>query len=185
MVKLISFIRNSISSRAGSAKAQQQKNECLNALHDNTSVYQLKPLAHLGLIPATLNNKAGETVIGTTNIKTSVMRTFIRKSGVFAIILLIANLFLLSNSIGQTTQTFNATSTSTIPAGVTAFTVQAWGGGGAGGGNTNTSDGAGGGGGGSYSRSVLTLSPGTYTVTVGTGGNGGTGTGGSGRNIMV
>ena len=54
LVQLISFLRNSISSRAGSAKAQQQRNECLDALHDNTSVYQLKPLAHLGLIPATL-----------------------------------------------------------------------------------------------------------------------------------
>ncbi len=107
MVKRISFIRNSISSRAGSAIAQQQKNECLNALHDNTSVYKLKPLAHLGLIPAALNNKAGETVIGTTNIKNSFMRTFVRKSGVFAIALLIANLFVATNSFGQTVAPVN------------------------------------------------------------------------------
>ena len=106
----------------GVPKAQQQKNECLNALHDNTSVYQLKPLAHLGLIPAALDNKAGETVIGTTNIKTSVMRTFVRKSGVFAIALLIANLFLLSNSFGQTNlNTSLQLQLHTIPAGVTTF----------------------------------------------------------------
>ena len=106
-------------------------------LHDNTSIYQLKPLAHLGLIPAALNNKAGETVIGTTNIKNSFMRTFLRKSGVFAIALLIANLFFAQQNFGQTVVT-NPASPFTVPAGVTSIKVEVWGGGGGGGGSQNT-----------------------------------------------
>src|ERR1035437_5190242 len=85
LVQRISFLRNSILLHRSDEKAQQQKMECLN--HDNSSIYQLKPLAHLGLIPADLNNKASETVIGTTNIKNSFMKTFLHKSGVFAIAL--------------------------------------------------------------------------------------------------
>ena len=102
LVKNILFIRNSILPGAGDAIEQQQKNECLCAVHNNTSVYKLKSLAHPGLIPAAVN-KAAETVIGTTtNIKNSFMRTFLRKSGAFAIALLIVNLFFAQQNFGQT-----------------------------------------------------------------------------------
>ena len=78
--------------------------------------------------------------------------------------------FNLSTVLGQTTsQTFNATSTFTVPEGVTTLTIEAWGGGG---GGSNRAGAAGGGGGGAYTRGILTgLIPGSIlTVTVGTGG---------------
>lgn len=72
------------------------------------------------------------------------------------------------------TQTFTASGTFVVPAGVTSVTVQAWGGGGAGGGCTNQSRATGGGGaGGSYTNSTVSVTPGaSYTVTVGNGGLG-------------
>ncbi|MFV5695065.1 LamG-like jellyroll fold domain-containing protein [Flavobacterium sp. LB3P122] len=83
----------------------------------------------------------------------------------------------------QTTQTFSAPGSFTVPAGVTSLVVEAWGGGGAGGGATgNISAGGGGAGGGYVKNTSLTVVPGTtYTVTVGTGGIGTTGTGAAGN----
>ena len=70
----------------------------------------------------------------------------------------------------QTTLTYAASSSFTVPAGVTNVTVAGWGGGG--GGATRTSNGGGGGGGGgAYSRADVAVYPGSnYTVVVGAGG---------------
>lgn len=68
--------------------------------------------------------------------------------------------------------TYNSSTTFTVPAGVTSITVEAWGGGGRGGSRTSGSAGYGGGGGGAYSRRVVTVTPGqVYTVSVGDGAN--------------
>jgi hypothetical protein len=68
-------------------------------------------------------------------------------------------------------QTFNATSTFTVPVGVTSVIAETWGGGGKGGSRVSGTNGAyGGGGGGAYATAVITVVPGnTYTVTVGLG----------------
>lgn len=72
-------------------------------------------------------------------------------------------------AVAQSSQTFNANGTFTVPAGVTQITVECWGGGGKGGTRTNNGA-AGGGGGGGYSRSVFTVIPNNnYTVRVGAG----------------
>lgn len=85
-----------------------------------------------------------------------------------ALTLLFLFIHFLGNSQTQT-QTFNASGTFTVPAGVTSITVEAWAGGGKGGSRTSAGT-TGGGGGGAYSSSVLTVTPGTaYTVRVGTG----------------
>ena len=68
--------------------------------------------------------------------KLSVMKNFLRKSGIFAVALLMVNLFLFNNAIGQSATTLSYTGsqqTLTIPTGVTSITVEAWGGGGHGG----------------------------------------------------
>jgi len=74
-------------------------------------------------------------------------------------------------SLGQT-QTFTASGSYTVPAGVTSLIIECWGAGG--GGSTRTSDGTftgGGGGGGAYARSTITVTPGNaYNFIVGTGG---------------
>lgn len=70
---------------------------------------------------------------------------------------------------------FTTSGTWTCPAGVTAVSVEAWGGGGSGGCSNNIgSDGSSGGGGSAYSKlNTLAVTPGNvYTVTVGTGGLG-------------
>ena len=74
----------------------------------------------------------------------------------------------------QTTQTFTANGTFTVPAGVTSIKVECWGGGGAGGAAQGNPSAGGGGGGGSYVRNnAITVVPGqSYTVTVGAGGLG-------------
>ena len=66
--------------------------------------------------------------------KNFIMKTFLRKSFLIAIALVIANLFLVQNGFSQS-QTFSTpgTTTFTVPDGVTTITVQAWGGGGGGG----------------------------------------------------
>lgn len=88
-------------------------------------------------------------------------------------------LFMVGTGHAQTTQTYNASGTFTVPAGVTTVSVQSWGAGGAGGGNTTTADGGGGGGGGAYSIApALAVPQGTHTVTVGTGGLGNAGAAG-------
>ena len=75
--------------------------------------------------------------------------------------------FPVIQSEGQTSQTFTANGTFTVPAGVTSITVECWGGGGAGGGATGNPAAGGGGAGGAYVRSILTVVPGTaYTVNV-------------------
>ena len=99
-----------------------------------------------------------------------------------ALLLLGYALLSIQNSFGQATQTFSSSGSFTVPAGVTAITVEAWGGGGAGGGATGNSSAGGGGAGGSYVKNIgYTVIPGNaYTVTVGTGGVGSTTAGSSG-----
>ncbi|MEY4603960.1 MAG: hypothetical protein RIT43_1252 [Bacteroidota bacterium] len=83
--------------------------------------------------------------------------------------------------LGQTANTvsltFNASSTWTVPCGVTSVTVQSWGAGGGGGGDaTNGGNSGSGGGGGGYSTGVIAVVPGTnIAFTVGVGGAGGNG----------
>ena len=77
-------------------------------------------------------------------------------------------------------QTYNSSTTFTVPAGVTSIEVHTWGGGGAGGSCGNgsaTNSAAGGGAGGNYGFSTLTVTPGqNYTITVGNGGTPGAAT---------
>lgn len=92
--------------------------------------------------------------------------------------LLSAWLLLFAVFASGQTQTVDLTSsgTYTVPQGVTALTVEAWGGGGGGGGakvrTTQTRSGSGGGGG-SYSRSVITTLASTYYYSVGIAGSAG------------
>ncbi|GEM_PF-305424 len=82
-------------------------------------------------------------------------------------------------SWGQTTVTYTASGTFTVPpAGVTSVNVETWGAGGGGGGiagNQSRWGAAGGGGGGAYAKKInIAVVPGnSYTVTVGTGGTSG------------
>jgi hypothetical protein len=63
------------------------------------------------------------------------------------------------------TDTYNSSTTWTVPAGVTSVTIEAWGGGGNGAGGLTH---GGGGGGGAYAKSTLSTNPGTaYTINVG------------------
>jgi len=95
----------------------------------------------------------------------------------FMILLLVSG----SRVLGQVSQTFFASGSFTVPAGVTSITVECWGGGGAGGGATGNPSAGGGGAGGSYTKSILTVTPlNTYAVTVGTGGIGDNGYGDQG-----
>ncbi len=91
----------------------------------------------------------------------------------FVLSLLIGLMPSLSNGQTVTPYTTPGTYNFTVPDGVYAITVSAWGGGGAGGGVT-TQDRAGGGGeGGSFVRGTITVTPGQiYTVIVGNGGTG-------------
>jgi len=78
-------------------------------------------------------------------------------------------LCLFTTAWSQVTQTYNASGTFLVPAGVSQVTVECWGGGGRGGTRTNNGRG-GGGGGGAYVRSTIPVIEGnTYTVTVGLG----------------
>lgn len=68
----------------------------------------------------------------------------------------------------------NGNYTTTIPAGVTSITVQAWGAGGGGGGNNNGSPSSTGGGGGAYTTLTKAVTPAQiFNFTVGKGGSGG------------
>ncbi|WP_281231469.1 T9SS sorting signal type C domain-containing protein [Flavobacterium gelatinilyticum] len=94
-------------------------------------------------------------------------------------------LFLFSTfSFAQTLLTDNTAGnnkTWTVPAGVTAVTVEIWGAGGAGGGSQTDTRGGGGGGGGGYSYTTFSVLPGqNITYSVGRGGTGSTGDGGDG-----
>lgn len=86
----------------------------------------------------------------------------------FRIITPLICVFFIQITFSQS-QTFNSSSSFTVPTNVTKISVEAWGGGGKGG--TRTTDGtSGGGGGGAYSKKVLTVVPSeVYTVTVGSG----------------
>ncbi|MBL7971294.1 MAG: HYR domain-containing protein, partial [Prolixibacteraceae bacterium] len=100
----------------------------------------------------------------------------IQRKGHFFIkvVLLLLVWSLVSESSAQTSQTFTSSGNFRVPAGVTAVTVECWGGGGAGGGQNRGSDGGGGGGGGAYSRklNIPVAGGGNYSVTVGAGGTG-------------
>ena len=77
-----------------------------------------------------------------------------------------------------TTVVYTASSTFTVPVGVTSVTVEAWGGGGGGGRARGSPATGGGGAGGSFARKTVTVVPlQEYAVTVGAGGIGGNGTG--------
>ncbi|MCB9026419.1 MAG: prepilin-type N-terminal cleavage/methylation domain-containing protein [Bdellovibrionaceae bacterium] len=77
----------------------------------------------------------------------------------------------------------SATETFTVPPGVAAILVEAWGGGGGGGGSAfsvinNYACGGGGGGGGGYGKVIIPVTPGqTFNVVVGSGGTAGLGAG--------
>lgn len=62
------------------------------------------------------------------------MREKITQMKLYAFVLMLLIYLLLSkhNSYGQSTQTFLSSASFTVPAGVTAITVKAWGGGGCG-----------------------------------------------------
>src|SRR5665647_3283418 len=83
---------------------------------------------------------------------------------------------------GQT-QTFTASSSFTVPAGVTAIKVETWGGGGGGGYGGAAGNGMNGGGGGAYASKLILVTGGdNYSVTVGAGGAGGTSNANGGTN---
>jgi hypothetical protein len=86
-----------------------------------------------------------------------------------------------------TTDTFNASGTWTVPAGVSSAVLEAWGSGGAGGGATAHGPGGGGGAGGQYAKKTLSgLSVGAnYTVAVAGVTSGGTGDGAAGGDSSV
>ena len=111
------------------------------------------------------------------------MRTLFRKTlvpayGLARQALTIGALLLIGLVDGQVVQTFNASGTYTVPAGVTRVVVECYGGGGRGGSRSSNGQG-GGGGGGAYARSILTVVPGSdHTVTVGAGSSSGTSPGG-------
>jgi Rieske Fe-S protein len=68
------------------------------------------------------------------------------------------------------TQTFSASGSFTVPAGITTIQVEVWGGGGKGGALSSNSGPGGGGGGGAYAKKTVTVVSGsTYTVQVGAG----------------
>jgi trimeric autotransporter adhesin len=71
----------------------------------------------------------------------------------------------LGSTLHAITDTYNSSTSWTVPAGVSSVTVEAWGGGGNGAGAGSN---GGGGGGGAYARSTLSTTPGTvYTLVVG------------------
>lgn len=98
------------------------------------------------------------------------------------VVLLLASLVLFPwGGAHAGSATFSSSQNWTAPAGVTAVTVEAWGGGGAGGGARANPAKGGGGAGGQYARKLVAVTPGsTYAIVVGSGGGGSTGDGGSG-----
>ncbi len=89
----------------------------------------------------------------------------------------------------QTTDTYTATGSWTVPVSVTSVTVQIWGAGGGGGGSNVNKSGGSGGGSGAYVTRVIPVTAGTnFPFTLGTGGAGGAaaaGTGGAGGNSTI
>lgn len=128
-----------------------------------------------GYTTANSKNSFGKTTVA--NIISSVKEDNIfsknRKAVKHMMVALFGFAFLSFSQIsnGQTTLTYNASTTFTVPTGVTSITVACWGGGGGGGEESIAKDVGGGGGGGAYASSVVTVTPGsTYTITVGSGG---------------
>lgn len=113
--------------------------------------------------------------------KNSIVKSVFNLNTVLAFLLF---LFGMLSSFGQSPYVDNSPGASsfTVPAGVTAITVELWGAGGAGGGSTNNNDGGSGGGAGGYSSRAFTgLTSGQIiNYTTGTGGTGSTGDGGAG-----
>lgn len=93
------------------------------------------------------------------------------------------------NGFSQTTDTYTASGSWTVPVGVTSVTVELWGAGGGGGGSATNKNGGSGGGSGAYvSRTVTVTSGNNFPFTIGTGGNGGAaadGTGVDGGNSTI
>ena len=82
-------------------------------------------------------------------------------------------LLLVSSNAYAQSQTFTASGSFKVPAGVTSLAVQCWGAGG-GGGNVSNNNVGGGGGGGAYASSNITVVPGnTYNIVIGKGGSAG------------
>ncbi|CAM4407688.1 GEVED domain-containing protein [Flavobacterium terrigena] len=104
-------------------------------------------------------------------------------------LLLITFFTLFTNQLSaQTTDTYTASGSWVVPAGVTSVTVQIWGAGGGGGGSNSNNNGGSGGGSGAYVTRTVTVTPGTYPFTIGTAGTAGTnagGTGGAGGNSTI
>ena len=104
------------------------------------------------------------------------------KSYAFFLLLLLFSF----NGFGQTTETFNASGTFTVPAGVSSITVEAWGAGGAGGGSRIQDVGGSGGGGGAYVLRTYTVAEGqVINYTVGAGGVGSNNNGTNGGNTTI
>jgi hypothetical protein len=103
------------------------------------------------------------------------MKTIL-KNFLILVITMVTSFFSVSKISAQTSQTFIATGTFTVPAGVTSIKVECWGGGGAGGGVTgaNNSTRAGGGGsGGTYTLATINVTAlSQLTINVGAGGVG-------------
>lgn len=99
--------------------------------------------------------------------------------------------FIATYSWSQTTKTFNANGTFSVPNGVTSISVKAWGGGGSGGGASGAGllfgRGAAGGGGGAFASTVLTVPSGANLNVVVAGSSSGTagGNGTSGGNSTI
>lgn len=91
-------------------------------------------------------------------------------------LLLFFSIFFIAKSQTTVTVPLSGNGTWTVPCGVTAITVEAWGGGG-GGGMATKAIANGGGGGGAYAKTVISgISAGNqFTYSVGSGGNGGSG----------
>jgi len=136
-----------------------------------------------GLIAFAANGKIAKDI--THAQRNFILKTLIHKTPVFAIALLIVNLFFALQSFGQTVLV-NPTSPWTVPAEVTSAKVEVWGSGGGGGSansNSGTTYGGGGGGGGAYQVGNLTVSGGqTYTISVGTAGTAGSSSNGGNGN---
>jgi len=103
------------------------------------------------------------------------MRNILLSKKLYLFLIIFSTVFsLLSlNSIAQTTQTFTASGTFTVPSGINSITVECWGAGGRGGSaiQNGQNEAGGGGGGGAYSKKVVSVTAGTpYSVNVGAGG---------------
>jgi hypothetical protein len=102
------------------------------------------------------------------------MKTILRNFMIL-VVTMVTSFFSVSQVSAQTSQTFTANGTFTVPAGVTSIKVECWGGGGAGGGviGANNSTRAGGGGaGGTYTLATIIVTTNQLTINVGAGGVG-------------